>query len=87
MQKVVDTKERDEVARVAQAALDRHQPRGYRISVDVGAILKEDDWYHIVVKTPNDVRDHEFYESLADAERDLQENNGHQYLLVPVVGD
>jgi hypothetical protein len=87
MKEVVDRDEREQVAKTAQDALDRHQPRNYRISVNSNAILKDDDWYHIVVTTPNDVRDREFYESLAEAEGELQDENGHQYLLVPVVGD
>jgi hypothetical protein len=87
MQVVMDAATRDSIAVRAQAALDKHQPRDYQITVQRDAILEDDGWYHIVVATPNDVRSREFYEALADAEAELQDDNGHQYLLVPTVGD
>ena len=84
---VADPNIRDEVANRAQTALDAHQPRRYRITVNRAAILEDDDWYHIVVQTPDDVRDRDFYDALAEAEADLQDEQGHQYLLVPAIGD
>jgi len=87
MEVVADEKTRARVADEAQKALDRHQPRKYKISVDRDAILKDDGWYHIVVTTPNDVRDRDFYDALAEAEAELQDEEGHQYLLVPAIGE
>jgi hypothetical protein len=87
MQLVADKKIRDQVAAAAQQALDHHQPRAYRISVDRDAILEDEGWYHIVVTTENDQRDRDFYDALAEAEAELQDQNGHQYLLVPTVGE
>ena len=85
---VNDMKIRNSVAQAAQRALDNHQPRKYRITVNEDAILEEDGWYHIVVTTPNDMRDRDFYDALAQAEAELQDQaGGHQYLLVPAVGD
>ncbi len=84
---VADQKLRQSIAQMAQGALDRHQPRRYRINVDSEAILEDDGWYHIVVQTPEDVRDRDFYDALADAEAELQDDQGHQYLLVPALGD
>ena len=79
---------REDIARRAQAALDLHQPRHYRVAVDASAILQDDEWYHIVVKTPGDVRDRDFYDAIAEAESDLNdENDGHQYLLVPAIAE
>jgi hypothetical protein len=79
---------RSEVARKAQDALDRHQPRGYRVEVDIEAILEDDGWYHVVVRSPGDVRDRDFYDALSNAEADLNDaNDGHQYLLVPAIVD
>jgi len=75
------------IAKLAQAALDLHQPRAYRISVDRDAIVQDGDWYHVVVTTPNDVRDRDFYDALAEAEAELQDKAGYQYLLVPAIGD
>lgn len=84
---VNDVETRNKVAQAAQIALDHHQPRKYRISVDKDAILEDAGWYHVVVTTPNDVRDRDFYDALAEAEAELQDEKGHQYLLVPVVGE
>ena len=79
---------RGEIATRVQDFLDRHQPRGYRVEVDRDAVLQDDGWYHVVVKSPGDVRDREFYDALANAESDLNEqNDGHQYLLVPAIAD
>jgi hypothetical protein len=87
MQTVADVQKRQRIAEQAQHALDRHQPRKYRISVNPNAILEEDGWYTIVVTTENDQRDRDFYDALAEAEAELQDEQGNQYLLVPVVGD
>lgn len=87
MHVVADDTRRQQIADEAQQALDRHQPRNYRITVDRHAILAEDEWVHIVVTTPDDVRDREFYQALADAEAELQDRDGHNYLLVPAIGD
>jgi phage baseplate assembly protein W len=87
MKTIADSKTRKQIAKAAQKALDRHQPRKYVISVDPNNILEEDGWYHVLVTTPNDVRDWEFYDALAQAEAELQDQNGHQYLLVPVIAD
>ncbi len=87
MKTIAESGARKQIAKLAQEALDRHQPRSYKISVDPEAILEEDGWYHILVTTPDDVRDREFYDALAQAEAELQDKNGHQYLLVPVIAD
>jgi hypothetical protein len=79
---------RVQIAEQVQAALDRHQPRKYRVVVDSDAILEDEGWYHVVVKSIGDVRDRDFYDAIARAESDLNEaNNGHQYLLVPAIAD
>ena len=49
--------------------------------------MEEDDWYHVLVTTPDDVRDRDFYDVLADAEAELQDDQGYHYLLVPVIAD
>jgi hypothetical protein len=78
---------RDEISNRVQAALDRHQPRRYRVAVDHDAILEDDGWYHVVVVSENDERDRDFYDALAEAEAELQDQNGHQFLLVPAIAD
>lgn len=50
--------------------------------------MEEDGWYHVVVVTPNDERDRDFYDAVADAEAELnQADQVHQFLLVPALGD
>jgi len=79
---------RSEISRQVQNALDRHQPRQYRVTVDEDAILEEDGWYHVVVHSENDARDRDFYDALAEAEGELNEGTQtHQFLLVPAIGD
>ncbi len=84
---VSDANQRQEIAARASVALDRHQPRTYRIAVDSDAIMEDDGWVYIVVTTPDDVRDRDFYDALAAAEAELQDDAGYQYLLVPALGD
>jgi phage baseplate assembly protein W len=86
--KLVKPALRSEIASRVQDVLNRYQPRGYRIKVDTKAILEDDDWYHVVVKSPNDRRSRDFYDALAEAETELNEKeDGHQYLLVPAIAD
>ena len=80
----------DEVARITQLvqrALDKRQPRGYRVEVEPGAVLREDDWYHVVVRSDQDVRNYDFYNVLAEAEAELQDDAKLNVLLVPAVRD
>jgi hypothetical protein len=80
--------ERKNVADRVRDALAKYQPRAYQISVNDAAILKEDDWYHVLVTTPHHERDRDFYDALARTERDLEEleEGKTHYLLVPVLG-
>ena len=82
---IADPEERQRIACKAQAALDRHQPRKYRVRVNSDAIYSNDEWFHILVETPDDVRDRDFYDALAEAEAELQDEQGHPYLLVPAI--
>jgi hypothetical protein len=51
MHQVDDPLARERIATQAQEALDRHQPKAYRIVVNRDAIMQDDDWYQIVVTT------------------------------------
>lgn len=85
---IIDPIERQNVATRVRAALQNYQPPTYVISVDDQAILKEDDWYHVLVTTPDHQRDRDFYDALARAEADLERasEDGAHYLLVPALG-
>jgi len=74
-------------AELVQAALDRRQPNGYRLRADAESILGEDGWYHVLVTTQGDVRTYAFYDALAEAEGELQDERGLNILLVPVHAD
>jgi len=84
---LADIAERKRIAALAQKALDKRQPRDYRIDVDATNVLYEDDWYQVLVRTPGDVRTYEFYDVVAEAEGELQDEQGLHILLVPVVGE
>lgn len=85
---MVDLTLRSQIAEKVQAALDRHQPRRYRVMVNANAILEEDGWYHVVVESANDERDRDFYDALAEAEAELNDGEqDRQFLLVPTIGD
>jgi heat shock protein HspQ len=75
------------IGAVVQQSLDRRQPRGYRIEVQPEGVLQEDDWYHVVVRSTQDVRTYDFYDVLAEAEAELQDQQHLNILLVPAVGD
>ena len=80
--------DRKSVADRVRDALDKYQPPAYRISINDEAIVQDDDWYHVLVTTPNHERDRDFYDALVKAEADLEKLAGGQvhYLLIPVLG-
>jgi len=88
MTTTLDAHERTTVADLVRVALAKYQPRAYQISVNDDGIIKDDDWYHILVTTPHHERDRDFYDALVKAEADLERSAGGQvhYLLVPVLG-
>ena len=88
MSKILEPIERSRIADRVRDALAKYQPRSYQISVDEVGISQDDDWYHVLVTTPNHQRDRDFYDALAMAEADLEKsaNGSSHYLLVPVLG-
>ena len=80
--------ERSSIADRVRDALAKYQPPSYRISINDEAIVQDDDWYHVLVTTPNHERDRDFYDALVKTEADLEKSAGGQvhYLLVPVIG-
>lgn len=85
----VNEPQRGQLVQQAQLALDNHQPRRYRVTVNPEAVLEDEGWFHIVVQTENDRRDRDFYDAVAEAEAELNEAEGnqHQFLLVPAIAD
>jgi len=87
MTAVTDAAEVTRITKLVQQALDRRQPTGYRVEVEPGAVLQDDGWYHVVVRAENDVRTYDFYNVLAEAEAELQDEAKHRILLVPTIGN
>lgn len=80
------SEKKTEIARRVEKALEPYQPRAYRIAVDPDSISVEDDWYEVLVTTPNHERDRDFYDALTKAEDDLEKSDREMnYLLVPVL--
>ena len=87
MSNALSEMERKDIADRVRIALAKYQPPSYQISVNDNAILRENEWYHVLVTTPNHQRDRDFYDALAKAERELEQlDPGIHYLLVPVLG-
>jgi hypothetical protein len=88
MSTTLDPNESAVVANHVRAALAKYQPRTYKIDVNDNVVIKDDDWYHILVTTPHHERDRDFYDALAKAEADLESSAGGtvHYVLVPVLG-
>ena len=87
MQMMLDAQKKQEIILKVQAALDKHQPRNYRISVDPDGVYEEQEWIHVVVVAENDQRDRDFYDALAEAENDIETDDSPHYLLVPAIAD
>jgi hypothetical protein len=87
MTTVVDPTEKAQIIDAVQKALDKRQPKGYRVEVSAEGVLREDDWYHVVVQADQDRRNYDFYDVLAEAEAELQDERHLNVLLVPAVGD
>jgi hypothetical protein len=88
MAQQLNATDRKSIADEVRRALAAYQPRRYVISVNDDGILQDDDWYHVLVTTPNHERDRDFYDALVKAEADLEQQAGGKahYLLVPVLG-
>jgi len=84
---IADAAEAARITSLVQRALDKRQPRSYRVQVEPGGVLREDDWYHVVVRSDQDVRNYDFYNVLAEAEAENQDEAKLNVLLVPAVGD
>lgn len=79
-----------EVARITalvQQALDKRQPKTFRVKVRPDGVMSDRDWYHVVVTSDQDVRTYDFYDVLAEAEAEIQDEAGHHVVLVPTLAD
>jgi len=87
MHPVTDPK-RDELVRLAEEHLKRHQPKGYRLQVDPDGVMEEDEWTYVVVKPDrNDVKSYDYSSRLAEAEQDMEDAGHPKILPVPDLPD
>ena len=77
---------KDETLNLVKRHLGAHQPKGYRIEVVPDATRQDDDWWYVTVRADNpDVPRYDYYNVLAIVEREIQdENDDNNILLVPV---
>ena len=86
MHLLLDLKDRERIAELARRYLQPHQPRDYRLEVDVESIHQDEDWYYVVVEPSREgVRSYDYSARLAEAELDLQEKEKVNILLVPAL--
>ena len=87
MTSVTDPAEATRIIKLVQGALDRRQPRNYRVHLQPDGVLQDDGWYQVVVVADSDVRTYDFYDVLAETEAELQDQHHLNVLLVPAVGE
>ena len=78
------------IVKLVQQYLEPHQPTdgSYRLNVQSDGIQQDDDWYYVVVQpSREDVRSYDYNARLVEAEKDLQEQEHQNVLLVPALPD
>ena len=85
-EKVWGTMTREQAIELVQQHLGRHMPADYTIDIVNEAVRQDDDWWYITVKpSKSDVKRYDYYNVLAEVEREIQdENESNNILLVPV---
>ncbi len=78
----------DDIARLVQAYLDRHQASDYRLNVVTNGIERRKDWWYVtVLPDRNGVQAYDYSNRLTLAEEELQDNESLKVLLVPTIVD
>ena len=84
MTALTNADKRDEILKLAQGALERYQPRDYR--VEATDVLEDGDWFYVVVQPNKEgIRNYDYFDILARAEEEIQTNQQRNVLLVPTV--
>jgi len=74
------------VAKLVSTQLQLHHPGGVTIEVAHDAIRREDDFWYVPVRpSAQPPRMYEYYEALAEVEATLEETEGLQVFLVPII--
>ena len=85
-----DAQEIKRIVALVRQYLAPHQPadRSYKLDVLQDGIQQDDDWCYVVVQpSREDVRSYDYNARLVEAEKDLQEKEGMNILLVPALPD
>jgi len=87
---VKDAERINQIVELVRKCLAPHQPTDGSYTLDVlpDGIQQDDDWYYVVVQpSREDVRSYDYNARLIEAEKDLQEKEGMNVLLVPALPD
>jgi hypothetical protein len=78
---------KQEAIRIVEKYLSKrkHQPTKYKLHVVPRACRQEDDWWYICVRPGRkDVRPYDYYDIMAQVEREIQDEEEMNIALVPV---
>jgi hypothetical protein len=77
-----------EAIKVVEKHLSRpkYRPKKYRLRVIARASRQEDDWWYICVRPGRggDIRPYDYYDILAQVEREIEDEENMNIALVPV---
>ena len=77
---------KSQIITLVQEALDRHQPKNYRMTVARDAVVRNDDtWYVVVEPSREDVQSYDFNARLAEAAAELWDVKGIKIQLTTVL--
>ena len=75
---------KEQAIELVQRHLNRHQPPDYRLQVVESAIRHENDWWYVGVGPDRaDVRRYDYYDRLAQVERELDDEENANISLMP----
>ena len=80
----MNTISKDEALKLVRERLDAHQPREYRLDVVPDQTHEEDGWWIVsVAASRNDIRRYDYYDILAQVEREIEDATNAQISLIP----
>jgi len=78
---------KEEAIKVVEKHLSRpkYRPKKYRLRVIARASRQEDDWWYICVRpSSSNIRLYDYYDILAQVEREIEDEENMNIALVPV---
>lgn len=75
----------EEAIALVQGRLDAHQPKDFKLQVVPEASRRDDDWWYVCVKPDRSgFRAFDYYKVLSEIEREIEDEDEVNVLLVPV---